>query len=130
MKSKGGNFTKYKPEYCQQATDLMAEGFSMFVVAGKFNVSRWTLNKWIEAHEEFKTAIDIGKAKAAAKWERRLGKIADEGGGNGSATMVAFALKNLAKETWQDKQTVETTGKDGGPIETVTTVEYRIVDAD
>ena len=63
------------------------------------------------------------------RWEARLAKIADEGGGNGSAVSVIFGLKNVAPEEWRDR--IEHTGKDGGPIQSVTlTADLTRLDAD
>lgn len=106
----------YKPEYCQQIIDAMSEGKSMTAFAGEIRVHRMTLNDWIERYPEFREAVNIGKAACAAWWEERGRKIAEEGGGNGSASMVAFGLKNMGQGEWNVAERKEVTGKDGAPL--------------
>lgn len=120
--------SKYDPKFCELIIEEMAQGKSMMAFAGEQRVARSTLQKWSEAHPAFKEAIAQGKEACAAWWELRGRETAKTNKGN--ATMITFGLKNMAQAEWQDKKSVETTGKGGGPIETVTTVEYRIVDAD
>lgn len=115
-KNLGGRPTLYRPEYCEQLVDLMGQGYSLLACAGEFGVGKRTLKDWEATHEEFAKAVAIGKSKLARWWEERGRKIAEEGGGNGASTMVAFALKNLAKEDWNAADKVEHTGKDGAPL--------------
>jgi transposase len=114
--TKAGRPTLYKPEYCAQLIELMEQGYSLLACAGEFGVGKRTLKDWEANHEEFARAVAIGKSKLARWWEEKGRKIAEDGGGNGSSTMVAFALKNLAKEEWNAADKVEHTGKDGAPL--------------
>ena len=57
------------------------------------------------------------KAKRAWIWEQRLMRIADEGGGNGSATAIIFALKNVAPEEFADRVVNQHTGPNDGPVQ-------------
>jgi hypothetical protein len=43
-------------------------------------------------------------------------RIADEGGGNGSATAIIFALKNVAPEEFADRVLNQHTGPNDGPV--------------
>jgi hypothetical protein len=43
-------------------------------------------------------------------------RIADEGGGNGSATAIIFALKNVAPEEFADRVVNQHTGPNDGPV--------------
>lgn len=105
----------YKSEFCDQAIEHLGTGLSIMGLAGELGVCRATLYNWKETHQEFAEAIDIGLAKGAAAWEKRLIKIADAGGGNPTAAI--FGLKNRAHEEWKDRQEHELTGKDGGAIQ-------------
>ena len=111
-----GRPTDYKPTYCDQAVEHLAEGFSLTSFAGEIGHSRDSIYRWMDEHEEFSDAVKKGRAKGQAKWEQRLAKLATEGGGN--ATAIIFAMKNLYQDDWREKQQLEHTGKDGGPIET------------
>jgi len=102
---KVGRPTKYKPEFCQLAIDLLSEGHSLYALASECNVSFETLMNWQNEHPEFLESIKIGKAKSAHWWENRVKEFAITGVGN--ATAIIFGLKNRARKTWQDKQEMD-----------------------
>lgn len=110
------NALKYKPEHCQEVIDLLAQGYSVRGCAGKIGVTKRTFSNWKERYPEFAEALRIGKEKAIAHWEEEALRIAKDGGGNGSATIAMFALKNMAREDWNAADKVEHTGKDGAPL--------------
>lgn len=103
--SKMGAPTKYKPEFCQLAIDMLSEGFSLYAVAAECNVSLQTILNWQDEHQDFFESIKIGKAKSAIWWEKRAQEFSLTGVGN--ATAIIFGLKNRAKEMWQDKQEID-----------------------
>lgn len=119
-KGPGGRPTKYRPEYCEQLVAHMSEGASLLSFAAEIDVDRSTLTEWAKVHPEFSAAVTRGKAKCAAWWERIGRNLAMTGEGN--ATLVVFGLKNMGAEEWADRQSLEHTGKDGGPIQTEATV--------
>lgn len=119
-KGPGGRPTKYQPAYCEQLVEHMSEGASLLSFAAEIDVDRSTLTEWAKVHPEFSTAVTRGKAKCAAWWERIGRNLAMTGEGN--ATLVVFGLKNMGAEEWADRQSLEHTGKDGGPIQTEATV--------
>jgi hypothetical protein len=112
----GGRPSKYDPAYCDALVEHMKDGASLTSFAAEIGVARSTINEWIDAHYEFSEAVKKGKAKCAAWWEKVGRTNAKDGGGN--ATLVIFGLKNMAGEDWRDRQEIQHTGKDGGPIET------------
>lgn len=111
-----GRPSKYDPAYCEMVVEHMKEGASLTSFAAEIGVARSSINEWIDAHYEFSEAVKRAKACCAAWWEKIGRKNAEHGGGN--ATLVIFGLKNMATEDWQDRQEIQHTGKDGGPIET------------
>lgn len=100
----GGRPTKYRPEYCEQVIEHMADGASLTSFAAQIEVARSTINEWIDNHPEFREATSIGKAKAAAWWEKVNRGLAT--GGEGNATSTIFGLKNMAPEDWHDRKDV------------------------
>lgn len=120
-KGPGGRPSKYSPAYCNEVIEFLAQGHSVTAFAGEIGVARSTVFKWAEEHQEFSDALKVGQAKATKFWEGILAKVASEGGGN--ATAAIFGLKNRAPDDWSDKVISELTGKDGGPIETKTTID-------
>ena len=103
-----GRPTEYKPEYCQQLIDHMAEGFSFESFAGLLGVSKQTIYNWLEHFPEFVDAKKAGFEASRLTWEKIGKKIADEGSGN--ATAFIFNMKNRFREDWNDKQQIEHSG--------------------
>lgn len=103
-----GRPTSYDPIYCEQLVAHMADGASVSSFAAEIDVARSTINLWAEAHPEFMEALSRGKAKAAAWWEKAGRSVAT--GGDGSAPMCIFGMKNMGGEDWQDKREVEHSG--------------------
>lgn len=106
-----GRPTKYKPEYCDAVIQHMSEGASLTSFAASINVSRATINVWMEEYPEFLEAAMTAKSKCASWWEAVGRKNAVEGGGN--ATLVVFGLKNMAADDWRDKREVDHQSSDG-----------------
>lgn len=98
---KVGRPTKYQPEFCQLAIDMLTKGFSLYAVASECDVSIDTIFEWRSAHPEFSESIKIGQAKSAYWWEKRAQEFAETGIGN--ATTIKFGLINRAKKQWADK---------------------------
>lgn len=118
-----GRPSKYDPAYCERIVEHMKEGASVLSFAAELGVSRATINVWAEAHPDFLEALNAGKAACGAWWEARGREVAQNGGGNGQATMITFGLKNMGRDDWADRQAHEHTGADGGPIQSQATVD-------
>lgn len=112
-----GRPTKYRETYCAEVIGHMSEGASLTSFAASIGVARDTISEWGRVHAEFSAAVKKGKAKCAAWWEKANRDLALTGKGN--ATACVFGLKNMAPDEWRDRQQIEHTGKDGGPIATV-----------
>jgi len=121
-KKEVGRPSKYSVSYCDEVIAHMSEGYSLESFAGVIGVAASTVWKWNKEIDEFSEAVNIGKAKAALIWEKRLAILATTNEGNATATI--FALKNRFPDQWRDKQEHELTGANGGPI----AIERRIVD--
>ena len=103
-------------------------------LADCFEVSEQTINNWKKKYKEFNLALKEGKMYsdamvAKALYNRALGQTVKEVKTNedGSSsetvkeippdpTSMIFWLKNRQPDFWRDKQSLEHTGKDGGPI--------------
>lgn len=136
--------TKYKPEFAEQATKLCALGATDTDLADFFGVGHRTVARWQAENEEFRTASTLGKAAADERVEKslyrralgyshdavkifppRTGEIAPlivpyREHVAPSDTACIFWLKNRRPDLWRDVNRTELTGRDGGPIETVT----------
>lgn len=126
--NKGGRPQAFKPAYCDEAIEFLAQGYSITALAGYLGVCRATIYNWKDEHPEFLDAINKGLAKSVLWWESVLRGLA-MGQGDGNATAVIFALKNRAAAEWRDRIETEVTGKDGGPIQTADVSENVIAEA-
>ena len=106
---KAGRPTTYKPEYCDDAENFLAEGYSVAALAGHLNVVKSTIYEWMKTNEEFSNAVKQGQAKAVLFWEKQNIRFAQTGEGN--ATSIIFGLKNRAPDEWRDKVETEHSGK-------------------
>lgn len=113
-----GRPSDYEPRFCDDLEAFMAEGYSFTAFAGSIGVCRNTLDNWAKEHPEFLGARNRAKAQRLLHWEKSALKVAKDGGGTGSAQIVAFGLKNMGDGEWVDTQRQEHTGADGGPIQT------------
>lgn len=137
---KGGRPSSYKPEFAEQAQKLCELGATDIEIADFFDVSDRTVYRWQLKYPEFCQALKAGKQAADDRVERSLyhkatgytfesekifqhqGEIVRASTREHVApdtTSMIFWLKNRRPEQWRDRQLVEHTGKDGGPIETV-----------
>ncbi|MBB5709324.1 hypothetical protein [Sphingomonas xinjiangensis] len=91
----------------------MQEGASLTSFAASIDVSRATINVWMNEHPEFLEAANAGKAKCAAWWEKVGRNIALGGGGPGASTLAVFGMKNMGKDDWSDSTQVDHRSSDG-----------------
>lgn len=116
----GGRPTKYKSEYCDKLIELCKQGLSRRALCAELEISSDTFYRWVNENEEFSCAYKIGEAVASNFYEKAmisggLGKIK---GFNCHALM--FLMKNRYPKEFREKQDVELTGPEGGPIQTET----------
>lgn len=144
-----GRPSKFKPEFIAQAEKLCRLGATDMELADFFEVEVRTLYRWKSENEQFCQALKSGKDEADDRVERSLyaranGYEHDEvdirvvQGGivqtpirkyyPPDTTAAIFWLKNRRAAEWREMKAVELTGKDGGPMETITRIE--LVDMD
>lgn len=96
--------SKYDPSYCDLVIELMQKGLSLTGFAGKIGVSRSTVSLWAKEYPDFSEATNVGKAVRAATWEEHASRVAQSGGGPGTAQIIIFALKNMAPDEYAEGQ--------------------------
>ena len=118
---------KYDPDtFPMKAKAWAKEGLTEKQIAHNLGVSVATLENYKIKYVEFLEALKEGKKPLIIEIENALYKSAkghigpDEKYYPPNATSCIFALKNIAKEKWRDKQDIEMSGKDGGPIRITT----------
>jgi hypothetical protein len=99
----------------------MASGLSLEAAAAACGIGPRTAFRWQDEHDEFRQAVEEGRARALLFWERRA--IALANGGPGNAAVVTLGLKNRSRSAsgWHDAQRLEYSGPDGAPIQQQTT---------
>ena len=99
MADSKGRGTDYTPEACDLVIALMGAGHSLTAAAGVMEISRATIDGWMDSHEEFKDAVSRGKATRVFALERRM--LASDDGAVINACRLA--LRNAAPEEWREK---------------------------
>lgn len=94
IREKPGPKTKYQAHFPGLLIEHMAQGLSFESFAAAVHVGRSVLYKWLDTHEEFAEAKEIGFEKSRLFWEK-LG-IAGVAGKvpNFNAATYIFTLKN------------------------------------
>lgn len=110
-KRKVGRPSEYDPAYCIEAIEVMSRGLSLTAFAGHIGKSRECVWSWAQKYEEFASAIKEGQAACALYWENQLARIGN--GAPGNVTAAIFALKNRARDDWNDRIVTEHAGTIG-----------------
>lgn len=112
----GGRPSGYDPEMCHRVIALGRDGAGRAEIAADLDISRQTLANWEAAHPEFLDATTRASDLAAAWWatQGRKGIWSREF----NASAYRLQVMNRFPDDWRDKQSLEHTGEDGGPIET------------
>lgn len=101
----------------------LANGDSVRSAAGQCKVTRNTVYNWKAKDEEFAKAWE----EALECGIERLEDAAYNRALEGSDTLMIFLLKAKRPKVYSDKQRLEHTGLDGGPI-SINSIERKIVD--
>ena len=111
-----GRPTKYKPEYCDAVIKVGEEGGWLAEMAEACDVCRSTMDNWAAEHPEFLEALTRAKQKAQAWFEKagRAGLIADKF----NSSLWAKQMSARHPGEYSERQKIEHTGRDGGPITT------------
>ena len=116
----GGRPSKYDPKFCEDIVEWMREGVSKEACAGKLEIAKDTLYRWIAEHPEFSDAIRRGEQLSRQWWEARgreamLGQIPGF-----NATVWVMSMKNM--HGYRDRTDHQHSGPGGGPIQTTSKV--------
>lgn len=111
------NITTYKKEYDKLLIEHLEQGFSFESFCAVVNCGRRTLYDWVDKHESFKEAKEIGFQKGKRFFEAMLiskirGKELTGADLKKSDTAcLIFALKTRFHETYGDKSEIKNTGE-------------------
>ena len=103
-----GRPSKYKPEMCEQAIELMKEGASLVEVAAEIGVRRSTIYDWMDEEsdryiEEFSDTIKRGVELSQSWWEKqgRTNLVNKYQNDSFNASLWYMNMKN--RFGWKDK---------------------------
>lgn len=113
--NKVGRPTTYHESYCEDVIALGAQGKSKAQIAAVLGVSRNTMHRWEQQHEEFRDSIKASQDLALAWWENAGQQNMTRQGFN--ATAFIFQMKNRFSSDYADRQDHRVGGADGGPIQ-------------
>lgn len=113
-------------EYCERVVELGKQGASVAAMACAFDVSRDSIYEWARVHEEFSDALSRAKEWSQVYWEEKgeKGLEADKFNGGVWAKIVGCRFAD-----YQDRNKVEHSGPNGGPIGLTVNVNYNPVRA-
>lgn len=98
---------KYKEEFCDIATEILASGKSLAAVCAKLDIARPTLYEWRDTYPEFRNAISRGLDRCQAYWEE-IGHSGITGGYEKfSATPWIFTMKNRFRADYAEEKDVK-----------------------
>lgn len=109
-----GRPSVYTDDAPEVAYQVMSTGLSKAAAAGVLGIARDTFLQWESDHPGFSAAVKRGEAARTLHLEQDLLSAPD----SPTVTSRIFALKNACPDEWRDRQSLEHTGKDGGPIKT------------
>ena len=78
----GGRPSRYTPNIGQRISDAMATGLSLEAAAASCGIGPRTAFTWQNQREEFRQAVEDGRARALLFWERRAIALANGEPGN------------------------------------------------
>lgn len=134
-----------RPDFLEQVTNYCLLGATDHKLAKIFGVQQTTILYWLKHSEEFREAVLAGGEKADADVASALHKratgytvdkpklIIEKGHARvleltehvpPDTTAAKFWLTNRAPNEWRDRQALEHTGADGGPIDTEISIKF------
>ena len=111
LKALRGRPSDYKPEYCELVCEELAKGYSLGGFAGLIGVARSTINDWINRYPDFAEACARASGNRQRHWEGKAIEVGETGGKGSQGQMVIFALTNVGREDWKNRQDIEVSGQ-------------------
>ena len=99
-----GRPNKYKPEYCEELIEFMAQGYTFKAYAGHIKCAYSTVKEWVHKYPEFGEAKKIGQM-ACEKALLTIGRGLATGKVKGNAQVWMFMMRNICK--WTNEITIK-----------------------
>lgn len=99
---------------CERVIELGSQGMSDCEISREIDVPRGTMQSWAERHLEFSAALTRAREASQAWWEQAGREhIKDK---NFNAQLWLKTMASRFRQDYAERQTIEHTGADGGPI--------------
>jgi transposase len=96
--------SKYRPEYCEVAIEVLSAGKSLAAVCAQIGICRETLTNWKNAHPDFNAAMRFGVQKCQVYWED-MGMDGIQGNiEKFGASPWIFSMKNRFREDYKEEK--------------------------
>lgn len=116
-----GRPTKFDDSFCERAIALGRDGKSHAQIAANLGVTRETLYQWAKENDQFSDAMSLARELSLNWWEEQ----AQQGIWAGKEFNAAVWNKSVTARfplDYGERKAVELTGKDGGAIQTESSV--------
>jgi hypothetical protein len=101
----------YKKEYCEQLINHMAKGLSFQSYGATIRTPRRVLYRWVDKHEEFAEAYEIGKDCALLAFEdvatkKSRGELDDESFKVTDTNMLKFMMGSRFRDIYAERKEI------------------------
>lgn len=126
-----GRPTHYKPEFCDVAVEMGAQGKSLAQIAAACGVARVTLWAWADNHEEFAKAIARARDLSLAWWEEQahIGMWESPEGARLNPQLWSRSMAARFPDDYRESKKLEHTGANGGPVKSMVVIATGVPDA-
>ena len=110
-----GRPTLYDPAMCDRIIEMGRDGYTVVEMAVDLNITKSSLYKYVEDHEEFSDAFtrarELAESFHAKRFRENCGMPQAVFNANGYAKFMGICFKD-----WRDPTKVEVSGVEGGPV--------------
>lgn len=114
-KRKRGRPSNYRPDFCDRAKAIGAEGASLTEIGVRLGISHQCQHEWAQKHPEFGEALKEARRLSQAWWEQK-GREKTFNSEGFNATSYIFQMKNRFPADWRDRVEHSHEGKDGAAL--------------
>lgn len=127
----GGRPTLYKPEFCDVAVEMGAQGKSLAQIAAACGVARVTLWEWVDKHPAFAEAIARARDLALSWWEEQahVGMWESPEGARLNPQLWSRSMAARFPDDYRESKKLEHTGANGGPVKSMVVIATGVPDA-
>lgn len=117
-KPKIGRPTLYRPDMCAIVYEIGKDGGSNIEMIHKLDIAATTFYEWVRTNAEFRAAVERAELASQVWWENK-GRERTFDSKDFNALSYIFQMKNRFPQDWRDRQHLEHTGPNGGPLQSL-----------